>query len=344
MLKRIIIKKIRLKAIFFLLMAIIFFPEFSFAQGNAYEFLNIPSSSYVFGSGGVNISSLHTDIDLASQNPSLIGPENDMQLKLGYMYYYGSSNFGSARFAKGVGEHGAWAAGVRYLNYGNFAGYDEEGTATGNFTAQDIVAEGTFSYDINYRLRGGINVKMIYSAYEQYNAFAMAADLGISYYDDDHDFAFGAVLKNMGGQLKRFEDRYNRLPFDIQLGITKGIGKSFSLSVTALHLTKWKLPFYTYIDGEETGILHSGFFRNLFRHLVFGLDFEPNERFYLTLGYNYKTYTDQSSYSRNLLSGFSIGGGFNVKSFSVGVAYAYPHKGASTLLLNLGLDINDLIK
>lgn len=116
------------------------------------------------------------------------------------------------------------------------------GTPIGNFTPTDIAAEGSYSHDFTDRLRGGINLKMIYSNYEQYTAFAMAADLGINYYDDDHDFSVSAVLKNMGGQLKRFEDAYDRLPFDVQLGLTKGLGSSFSFSVTAWHLNRWNLP------------------------------------------------------------------------------------------------------
>lgn len=305
----------------------------------AYDFLNIPSSSYVFGSGGVNVSTFHSDIDLASQNPALIGPENDRELKLGYMLYYGNSNFASVRYGMGAGEHGAWAAGIRYLNYGNFHGYDDTGISTGDFTVQDIIAEGTYSHDFTYRLRGGINVKMIYSAYDHYSAFAIAADAGLSYYDETKDLSLGFVLKNMGGQVKRFEDRYDRLPFDIQLGLTKGIGEWFSFSITAWNLTKWKLPYYTHEDGEETEQKDSGFFSDLFKHLVFGVAFNPNEKFYVTLGYNYKTAMDMAGYQRNIFSGFSIGTGINIKSFSVGASYAMPHKGASTLLLNLGLDI-----
>lgn len=315
------------------------------AQGGttAYDFLNIPSSSYVFGMGGTNVSTIHSDIDLASENPALIGPENDKELKVGYMHYYGSSNFGSVRFGMAAGEHGAWAAGIRYLNYGTFGGYDEGGTYTGTFSVQDVVAEGTFSYDFTYRLRGGINVKMIYSAYEQYSAFAMAADLGLCYYDDDHDISVGFVLKNMGGQLKRFEERYNRLPFDVELGITKSFHDRFSFSITAWNLTKWNLPYYVHENGEETEQRNAGFFRNLFRHLVFGIDWSPSDRFYLNLGYNYKTASDMASYQRNFFSGFSLGAGFKVKAFSVGAAFAMPHKGASTILLNLGLDIFELL-
>lgn len=309
----------------------------------AYDFINIPSSSYVMGMGGVNVSSLQNDIDLAEQNPALIGQENDKQLKLGYMLYYGNSNFAGVRYGMKAGEHGAWAAGIRYLNYGNFDGFDIDGSYSGSFSAQDVIIEGTYSHDFTYRLRGGINVKMIYSAYESYTAFAMAADLGLCYYDDKHDLSFGFVLKNMGGQLKRFESSYDRLPFDVQLGITKGLGNFFSFSITANHLTKWRLPYYVHEDGEEVRQADGGFFKNFFRHLIFGIEYNSNDKFYVNLAYNYKTQSDLSSYQRNFFSGFSFGGGLNVRAFSIGLAYAYPHKGASTLLLNLGLDISDLL-
>ena len=315
------------------------------AQGGntAYDFLNIPSSSYVFGMGGVNVSDLHSDIDMVSENPSLIGPENDKELKLGYMHYYGNSNFASVRYGQAAGEHGAWVAGIRYLNYGNFQGYESNGVATGSFTVQDIVAEGSYAHDFTYRLRGGINVKMIYSVYEQYSAFAMAADIGLNYYDETKDLSLGFVLKNMGGQIKRFEDTYNRLPFDIELGLTKGFKENFSFSITAWNLTKWKLPYYIHENGSEVEMSNPGFFRNFFSHFVFGVSYAPVDKFYATLGYNYRTASNMTSYERNILSGFSIGAGFKVKAFSVGAAYAIPHKKASTILLNLGVDIFEML-
>lgn len=318
-------------------------PLYSQGGSTSYDFLDIPSSSFVFGMGGANVSTVHSDIDLAPQNPALIGPENDKELKLGYMHYYGSSNFASVRYGMAAGSRGAWAAGMRYLNYGHFQGYDLDGNATGTFTVQDLVIEGTYSHDFTYRLRGGINVKMIYSAYEQYSAFALAADLGLCYYDENHELSVGLALKNMGGQLKRFEDRYNRLPFDVELGLTKGFRESFYLSITAWHLTKWRLPYYVHENGNETQMTDPGFFRNFFRHLVFGLEYSPSDKFYLTLGYNYKTASDMAAYQRNFFSGFSLGAGFKVKAFSVGAAFAMPHKGAASILLNLGLDITELL-
>ena len=50
-----------------------------------------------------------------------------------------------------------------------------------------------------------------------------------------------------------------------------------------------------------------------------------------------------STYSRSFLSGFSLCGGFNVSSFSVGVALAQPHTGATTFMLNLTCNLSELL-
>lgn len=315
-------------------------PCFAQTGRSAYSFLEIPTSTHVYGLGGCNVSLISQDATLAEQNPALLGAEIGSRLSVSYMHYMGSANFAGARYAHSAGERGAWSAGIRYLNYGEIKGFDQTGASIGNFSPTDMAAEGTYSHDFNDRLRGGINLKMLYSNYEQYTALALAVDLGINYFDPDHDLSLSAVLKNMGGQLKRFEEKYDRLPFDVQLGLTKGIGENFSFSVTAWNLTKWNLPYYSHPDEEGKDIeKKSSFGSNLFRHLVFGVQYVPTESFYIDLGYNYKVRTDMESYQRNMFSGFSVGAGVNVKSFSVGVAYAMPHKNASTLLVNLAMQL-----
>ena len=312
----------------------------------AYEFLNIPTSSHVWGLGGTNIAVIDDDITLTDANPALLGPEIDMQLGVNYMLYMGTSNFAGIRYGMAAGERGAWAAGIRYLNYGSMTEYGSDGVAMGSFAPQDVVFEGTYAHDITDRLRGGINFKMIYSNYADYNAFAMAADLGINYYNEETDLSFSVVLKNMGGQLKRFDKDYDRLPFDIQLGYMQSLGTSpFAISITASHLTKWKLPYYTHDkdDPDKQQVLKNNFGSDIFRHLIFGLQYQPSEKFYAALGYNYKRSTDMSLYHRNFLSGFSLGLGLKVKSWSMGVSYAMPHPGGSSLMLNLSCGIGELL-
>ena len=318
------------------------------AEGSpAYDFLEIPTSAHAYALGGSGIAIIDDDVTLADQNPALIGPELDMQLGFNYMHYMAGGNFAGFRYGMGAGERGAWAVGMRYLGYGAIKRYDADGfnAAGDTFSPTDIVIEGTYAHDFTDRLRGGINLKMAYSNYDARTAVALAADLGISYYDEEHDLSLAAVLKNAGGQLKRFNDHYDSLPIDLQLGYMQGLGNSpFSLAITATNLTRWNLPYYKHdSNSDEVSELTSNFGSNLFRHLIFGLQYSPSEKFYAALAYNYKTATDMSVYSRNILSGFSLGLGIRVKSFGVSVAYAMPHKSASTLLLNLYCSLGELI-
>lgn len=309
---------------------------------NAYSFLDVSSSTHALGLGGYGIAVTGPDPMLVDQNPGLLGSEIGSVAALSYMRYFGSSNFAAARFAHSAGERGAWALGVRYLDYGSIDGYLPDGTPTGSFKPQDISVEGTYSHDFTDRLRGGINAKVIYSNYEEYTAVALAADLGINYYNEEKDLSLSAVIKNAGGQVKRFNETYDHLPFDVQLGYMQGLGDGpFSLAITAHHLTHWKLPYYNHSNNDDanTGTPEQEeykFFPTFFRHLAFGLQYMPSDRFYLTLGYNYKTRGDMSTYQRNFLSGFSLGMGINVSDFAIGVSFSQPHKSASTLALNLG--------
>lgn len=315
------------------------------SSSTTYNFLDIPTSARIFGLGGNNLCVIAEDISLTDQNPALIGPEIDKQVEVNYMLYMTTGNFAGIRYGHGAGEHSAWAVGLRYLNYGKFDGYDEFGTPTGQFTPNDLIIEGTYSRDISERWRGGVNLKMAYSNYEHYNAFAIAADLGVNYYDPEHDLSFSVVLRNMGGQVKRFDKRYARVPFDIQIGYMQSLGRSpIQLSITANNLVRWRIPYYSY-SKDEPGKLEkkSGFFSNFFRHLIFGLQYEANEKFYVNLAYNYRTASDMKTYNRNFLSGFSLGAGFKVKGFGVNVAYAMPHKSGSSLALNLSYTIASLV-
>ncbi len=305
---------------------------------DAYSFLNLPSSTLAYGLGGINITAIEDDINSIDQNPGLLGSEIDMQLGINYMRYIGDSNFAGIKFGHSAGEHGAWAAGIQYFGYGKIHGADINGILTGDFSPKDMVINGMYAHDINDRWRGGINLKFIYSSYDSYSAMALATDLGVNYFNPDNNLSFSIVAANLGGQLKRFHESYNRLPFDIRIGLSKSFGSiPIIWSVTAWNLTKWNLPFYDNGDGTDGKApqIKDSFGSNLFRHLIFSADFVPSEKFHIGVGYNYNTRTDMSTYKRSFLSGFSACAGINVSNFGVGVAFSQPHTGATTIMLNL---------
>ena len=313
----------------------------------AYNFLNISSSAKIYGLGGVNISLVDDDVSTIDQNPALLGPEMSNMLGMNYMHYVGGSNFAGARYAHSAGEHAGWSAAIQYFGSGSIKEATSDGTIIGSFSPKDVSFSGMYSHDITDRLRGGIAVKAIYSSYAEFSAFALATDLGVNYYDADRDLSLSLVVANLGGQVKRFYETHDRLPFDVRLGWSQSFG-SFPLrfSITAWNLTKWHLPYTDTGDGSESAQPQEKdkFMSNLFRHLVFGIDLISSPNYYISLGYNYKTRTDMSTYKRNMLSGFTLGGGIKVKSFGISLAFAQPHTGATTFMFNLSYNFSDLIQ
>ena len=313
------------------------------------KLVRLSQSTHAYTLGGTNISVIDEDINLVNQNPALMGPESDLQLGLNYMKYVGGINLAGATFGKAAGERGAWAAGIQYYGYGKMKSADETGVITGEFSPKDIVFNGIYAHDITTTLRGGVNAKVIYSSYEQYTSWALAVDLGLNYYNADNDLSLSLVARNLGGQIKRYNDTFERMPFDLQIGYTQSLEHApIRVSVTARNLTRWKLPYHaiessSYTGGDEI-VEKSGFVDNLFRHLIFGVEFLPTDRIYIGVGYNYKTRTDMRTAHRNFLSGFSIGGGIKVRMFGIGVALAQQHTGATTLMVNLSTNLFEFKK
>jgi len=311
----------------------------------AYNYLDVTPSSHVYGLGGHNLTIVDDDINLVEQNPALLGPEYDHQVGLNYMRYLGQSNFMGARYGQGIDEHSAFAVGIQYYGYGKFTAADVDGTITGDFNASDINFNATYTRDIYENWRGGITLKYLYSKYEEYSAGAIAVDLGVNYYNPDNNFSTSIVIKNLGGQVKKFTDRKAKLPWDVQVGLSKTISQ-FRLSLTVFNMTKWHLPYYEPEDknnSQSDMIEKDSFGSNLMRHLVFGAEFLPSDNFYVGIGYNHKVRTDMSAYKRNFVSGFSACAGLKVKAFGVGVAVAQPHTGATTFMVNLTTSIGELL-
>lgn len=313
----------------------------------AYSFLNISSSARIYGLGGMNITLVDDDISVTDMNPALMGQEMSGTVALNYMRYFGGSNFAGARYGHTAGARGAWAAAIQYYGYGSMRETLPDGTSVGTFSPQDVTFSGLYSHDITDRLRGGIALKGIYSAYADYTAFALATDLGINYYDPDRDLSLSMVAANLGGQVKRFDQRYDRLPIDLRLGWSQTFGAfPVRFSITAWNLTRWKMTYMDMGDGTPGSEVQvkDGFASNLFRHLVFGLDLVASPNYYISLGYNYKARTDMATYSRSMLSGFSLGAGLRVSRFGLGIAYCQPHRAGTTLMLNLSYRLQDILQ
>lgn len=296
---------------------------------STFDFISaLPNGARATALGGTNVSLIENDLNLIYQNPAFLGQEMDKGLSLNYSSYIADIGLGSATFAKALGERSAWGVGAYYTNYGDLIKTDESGAQMGDLSAKDICANVFFSRDLSEYLRGGVAAKFIYSDYDHNTAYALAVDLGISYYNRDHNFSFGIVGKNLGRQIKSYEDVINPLPWDIQMGFTKQLALApIRFSVTGVHLKKWQ---FRDAQGEK-----DAFFKTFAKHLVFGVDFIPTDSFWVSLGYNPKRGYDMNLEEGNRMAGFSAGAGLNIKAFSFGFAVAQYHPGATSLVFNV---------
>lgn len=284
-----------------------------------YGFLQLPVSTHAAALGGTAVSVVDPEAALADQNPALLCPEMAGQVHLSYLHYVSDIHLGYASGTGKLSDVGAWQAGVRYLSYGDFEGYDEAGVSTGSFTAKDIALQGGVGYPVNDRLRLGLAARAIISKYESYSAFALGVDVGLNYYNEYTGRSLSAVVTNLGGQLKSLYDgRRAKLPTQLSLGITKEVEHlPFCFTLTAIDLFDWDQD---YRDGD--GDLHRyKTEEQILNHLLWGAEWIASDHFYLAAAYSYRRQREYSG-TGGFLRGLSFGGGLSWDPLSVGVSYA----------------------
>lgn len=313
------------RSVFTLLMVLSALVTMGQESQTAFNFLRLPVSAHVAALGGDNITLTDDDATLLFHNPALMQFASDRTLNLNMMTYMKGTTTASASFVRAFGERGSWGVCGRYLDYGEMKETNESGEQTGTFGARDIALGGTLSYGLADHLSGGITAKLVASYIGQYNSLGAAIDLGLNYYDDEHEWSLSAVARNLGGQLTAYEDDFERLPLDLQLGVSKRlVGSPLRFSATLVRLNDW-----------EYGIG---------KHLVLGADLFLGQQFYLAAGYNplraseMKIATDGEGSSAHG-AGLSLGGGILLERLKLHVAYAKYHVSASSLLVNLSYQL-----
>ena len=284
-----------------------------------YSFLRLPVSAHVAALGGDNITLTDDDPTLIFHNPALINGVSDKSINLNMMTYMEGAVTASASFVKAYKERATWGVSAQYMNYGNIKQTTVGNIETGTFSAKDIALAGTFAYMLSNDFSGGITARFISSSIGSYNSAAFAVDLGLSFVHEDTGWSLAATAKNLGGQVKAYDDEFERIPLDLQVGVSKRlIGSPLRFHATLARLNRW---------DESFG-----------KHLAVGVDLLLGETIYLAGGYNFRRNSEMKISDNDKESshgaGLSIGGGLQLQRFKLQVAYAKYHVSASSLLIN----------
>ena len=274
--------------------------------------------------GGSGITLIEDDATLIFHNPSLINNISDRTLNLNFMTYMEGATTASASFIRAAGERGTWGITGQFMSYGTMKETNASGQQTGEFSAKDIALGGSFAYSLSEQFTGGITAKFIASYIGQYNSLGACVDLGINYYNSQGELSVSAVARNLGGQLSAYEDDFERMPLDLQLGVTKRLlGSPLRLSASLVRLNDWQY--------------------GLGKHIVIGADLILSPQFYIAAGYNamraseMKIAEDDGSSAHG--AGLSIGAGLQLERLKLHVAYAKYHVSTASLLVNLAYSL-----
>ena len=304
-----------------LLFALLSFVAHAQESSTAYNFLRLPVSAHAAALGGDNISITDDDASMIFHNPALISNTSDKSININFMTYMEGVNIGSASFVKGWGERATWGASAMYMDYGKLKETTVTNEVVGNFSAKDVMLGGTFTYLLTNKIAGGITAKIISSTIGGYSSMAVGIDLGLNYYDAEREWSVSAVAKNLGGQVKAYDDNFEKIPFDLQIGTSKRLAAApLRFSATLSRLNSWDDDFIN--------------------HLAIGADLLLSSSIYVAAGYNFrrademKINQDDDS-SSNHGAGLSLGGGIQLERFKLQMSYGKYHVSSTSLLFNL---------
>ena len=311
-----------------------------------YQFLNLVNSPRMAALGGKVVTNYDYDPTQALFNPASINRAMDNQLSLNYTNYIGDVNYGTAAYAY------LWDrrtqvlhAGITYVNYGKFDGYDEAGNPTNSFSGSEVALSMGHARNIAFtNFHVGVNLKLISSTLENYSAMGIAADLGLMYVYEDWDLQITGVARNIGTQIIPYHEEFEPLPFELIFGMSQTLENvPIRWHITLENMQQWNVAFSN-PSREETDLEGNvqeeniNFIDNTFRHLIGGIELFPESGFNIRLGYNFRRGEELRIAEKRAFAGLSAG--FAIKLNNLRLSYSYSKYSAAATSSFFGLNID----
>jgi hypothetical protein len=164
------------------------------------------------------------------------------------------------------------------------------------------------------------------------------------YINEYLDFNAALVIRNFGTQLTTYAGLKEFLPFEIDLGFSQKLENvPVRWHLTLENLQQWPIATEnpargtTDLNGTQTPE-EVGFFSNIIRHTIIGLELFPDRGFNIRLGYSFRRSAELKILEQRNFSGLSFGVGLKFNKFRFSYTHARYSLAANTSFL--GLQIN----
>lgn len=314
---------------------------------HVYQFLNLVSSPRQAALGGKVITNYDYDVSQALYNPAAINVEMDNQLSINYVNQLGEVNYGTAAYAYTWDRRvQTFFAGVTYVDYGSFDGFDLQGNPTGSFSGNEAALSLGYAANVPWTdLYIGANAKFISSKLEQYSSFGAAVDIGLFYILENLDLNIAAVARNFGTQITTYAGTTERLPFEVDFGISQKMDKvPVRWHLTFENLQEWNIAFANPARSDidlEGNVTEEkvGFLNDVIRHTIIGVELFPDKGFNIRLGYNFRRAEELKIIDQRSFSGLSAGIGIKFNKLRLNYTHAKYSSAANTNLFGLHINL-----
>jgi hypothetical protein len=320
-----------------------------------FQFLDLPNSARISGLGGLQIAVRDDDPGFALQNPAALNISMSKRLVFNHHFHVGDLQNGFFGYAQAVPKTKLTAQiSVQTMNYGKIKVADEFGNVTGDFNPKENALTLGLGYPVYEKLSVGANLKWAQSNLILAGSSAILGDFGAIFKDTATNWTVGVVFKNFGGQVDFYENLREKMPFDIQIGVTKRLAHlPFRFGITAYNLGQRDIryddpalqpdPADNFGEAVKTASNFERFLDNTARHLIINGEFllGKTENLRLRFGYNHLRHQEMTVPNLRSLAGFSGGAGVKISRFRVDFAYSSWHLAGGSVHLGISTNLGE---
>ena len=318
---------------YFIILFIFPFSVLSQSLNSSFSFLNTEISSRSLAMGGDLISIYDNDILLAQKTPSILNADMNNELGFSFVDYFSDISLVSFNYAKNFKKIGCLSLGFISADYGDFTSTNEVGEQDLSFSASDQIINFGFARKINQKINLGFNINFLNSSYERYQSSSITSNISTTYYSSENNINSTLLFKNIGRQIKGYTSLTEKIPFEIQFGISKKLEHlPFRYSIVLNNLNKfdisndYSLNSFTNNESLEIELVDESFAKTILRHIIISGELNLfNDNLYLRGGFNFQRRFNMTIDSYGGLVGFSFGVGMKVSKINLSYSRSSYH-------------------
>lgn len=296
------------------------------AGTSGFNFLKIPPSAKEASMANATIG-LETNSSLSAfgfwYNPAA-GVEKAV-VGAGYLNYLAGISYGVIGYTKQAPFSflKSGGIGISFFNSGpikrtDITGQGEFGTFSVSYLNLDVAGNITLMNGLN----AGLGLKILYGSIDSFIGLALATDLGIRFKPDIKGLTLGAVVRNLGYQVKAFDKERDKLPSEIGIGAGYNLNNNTNI---ALDIRAFDFRNDTIYVRNDTIYHYKGLKGWIDKHasfrINFGIEGWINKFIALRGGYNSLGKDYRTGGISDITSGLSVGLGVKYSKYQVDYSF-----------------------